>query len=152
MAVFDWKTIDGILEAVADAHGAFIVGRSERAERGRRIIQVFLDTDEGISIAQCAECSRDLAAKLDELNVITEPYELEVSSPGLEKPLKVLRQYKKNVGRRFKVTYWQETEKKLLVGTLSDVQGERLTFANENKEPTTIEFSRIIESLEELPW
>jgi ribosome maturation factor RimP len=64
----------------------------------------------------------------------------------------MLRQYKKNVGRTFTVKYRQDAEQKTLKGTLSALADDRLTFVGENGEPTTIEFSDIIESTEELPW
>jgi ribosome maturation factor RimP len=152
MAAIDWNIVEEALKPVVEARGAFLVGRAERRERGRRIIQLFVDTDEGISVGQCADLSRELGAKLDGLNAVNEPYELEVSSPGIDRPLTLLRQYRKNVGRTFAVKYWQDAERRTLKGTLSAVADDRLTFVGENGEPTTIEFSKIIESIEELPW
>ncbi len=152
MAGIDWKRVEELLQPIANARGAFLVGHSERRERGRRILQLLVDTDEGITIAQCAEVSRDLAARLDEFNVVAEPYELEVSSPGIDKPLRILRQYKKNVGRKFVVHYWEGAERRSTTGTLAELKEDRLTFVNEKGESTTLEFSNIIESIEELPW
>ncbi len=152
MAGIDWKRVEELLEPIASASGAFLVGHSERRERGRRILQLLVDTDEGITIAQCAEVSRELAARLDEFNVVSEPYELELSSPGIDKPLKILRQYKKNVGRKFVVHYWEGAERRSTTGTLAELKEDRLTFVNEKGESTTLEFSNIIESIEELPW
>lgn len=148
----DWQKIEEIVRSVADRHNAFFVDLAERRERGRRLFQVFVDTDDGITIAQCAEISREVGDELDAQNAINEPYELEVSSPGIDKPLKLLRQYRKNVGRKYRVDYRQENERKTLIGTLAAIEGEKLTFTNEKKEPVSLEFSRIIESIEELPW
>jgi ribosome maturation factor RimP len=152
VAAIDWNMVENALKPIANAKGAFLVGRAERRERGRRIIQLYVDTDEGISIGQCADLSRELGATLDGMNVLNEPYDLEVSSPGIDKPLTMLRQYKKNIGRTFTVKYRQDAEQKTLKGTLSALIDDRLTFVGENGEPTTIEFSKIIESTEELPW
>ena len=152
MAAIDWNLVENALKPIAEARGVFLVGRSERRERGRRIIQLYVDTDEGISISQCADVSRELGAKLDGLNALSEPYELEVSSPGIDRPLTKLRQYKKNVGRKFKVTYRHDDEQKTMNGTLAALIDDRLTFVGEKGESTTIEFSKIIESIEELPW
>ena len=66
-------------------------------------IVVLLDGDEGITIDFCASVSRQLAHKMEEDEVLENPYVLEVSSPGLDHPLTNLRQYKKNVGRNVKV-------------------------------------------------
>ncbi|HEY6951733.1 MAG TPA: ribosome maturation factor RimP [Bacteroidota bacterium] len=152
MAAFNWSKVQEVVESAANARNAFLVTLAERREGGRRIIQVFVDTDEGVTIAQCAEISRELGARLDSLGLIEEQYELEVSSPGVDKPLKLLRQYKKNVGRKFSVHYWEGTERKTFEGTLMAVDGEILTFKTEKKESAILEFSKIIESIEELPW
>jgi ribosome maturation factor RimP len=125
---------------------------AEQRERGRRIIQAFIDTDDGITIAKCAEINRELGAELEALNAFTEPYELEISSPGIDKPLRLLRQYKKNLGRRFKVQYLQDNEHASFSGTLAAIEGERLTFTTKERNTISLEFSKIIESIEELPW
>jgi len=148
----DWRKTEEIAQSAANSRNAFLVGLGERKERGRRIIQVFVDTDEGITIAQCAEISREMAGALDVQNVINEPYELEVSSPGTDKPLKLLRQYKKNIGRKFTVQYRQDDQRQNLSGTLSSVEGEQLTFTTDENKTMIVEFSNIIGSKEELPW
>jgi ribosome maturation factor RimP len=152
LAFIDRRKMEEMAQSLADAHRAFFIGMTDRRERGRRVFQVFVDTDEGITITQCAEISRDLGAELDMKSVINEPYELEVSSPGIDKPLKLLRQYKKNIGRRYKVEYCQENERTRFTGTLSAVDGEQITFTDDEENLRTLEFSKIIESIEELPW
>jgi ribosome maturation factor RimP len=66
---------------------------------GGKKIEVFLDTDSGIAIDQCAAISRRLEKHLDESSLVPENYVLEVSSPGMNNPLKVPRQFKKRIGR-----------------------------------------------------
>jgi len=148
----EWSKLEKIAQSVAESRNAFVVAISERRERSRRIIQVLVDTDEGITIARCSEISRQLGSELDTQNIINVPYELEVSSPGIEKPLKFLRQYKKNIGRKYKVQYVQDNERRNLRGALAGIEGEKLTFTTEDHGTMTLEFSQIIESIEELPW
>ena len=63
-------------------------------------VKVFLDGDKGISIEKCVQCNRALYKKMEEGHVFpSDDFSLEVSSPGLDQPLKLLRQYKKNIGR-----------------------------------------------------
>jgi len=63
-------------------------------------IKVFIDGDKGISIEKCVQFNRALYKKLEELALFpTGDFSLELSSPGLDEPLKLLRQYKKNIGR-----------------------------------------------------
>jgi ribosome maturation factor RimP len=60
---------------------------------------ILLDGDKGIGIADCAAISRYVGFKLEEENVLETAYNLEVSSPGVETPLTLMRQYTKNIGR-----------------------------------------------------
>ena len=87
------ETLKGLALPLAEARNMFLVGILVRQVQKRQIIQIFADTDSGISIGECAEFSRTLADLIEERNLIDGPYELEVSSPGLEQPLISIRQY-----------------------------------------------------------
>ncbi|MBZ5857820.1 LSm family protein [Flavihumibacter profundi] len=68
-------------------------------------IKVFLDADSGVNIARCATVNRALYKKIEEAGWFPEgDFSLEVSSAGLDEPLKMWRQYKKNIGRTAEVT------------------------------------------------
>ncbi|MES2425556.1 MAG: ribosome assembly cofactor RimP [Bacteroidota bacterium] len=60
---------------------------------------ILVDGDNGIGIAECVQISRYVGFKLEEEDVIKTPYNLEVSSPGIDTPLTLTRQYTKNIGR-----------------------------------------------------
>jgi len=89
---------------------------------GRKsVLSILVDTDKGITIDECARISRAIGRYFEEDEVFDFPYNLEVSSPGVGKPLKVRRQYHKNIGRRLKVvTVSDETVK----GILSEANDE----------------------------
>jgi ribosome maturation factor RimP len=70
---------------------------------GKAKIEVFVDGDTGITISQCAEISRFLEQFLDGSGLVSDSYTLDVSSPGMDNPLKVPRQYKKRIGRIFDI-------------------------------------------------
>jgi ribosome maturation factor RimP len=146
------EKIKSLLTPILDQHQAFLTDLVVRNERGGKLLQVFVDTDVGVIIEQCAEISRELAGEIDRENVIETSYRLEVSSPGIDKPLKLLRQYRKNIGRRFKVTYEKAGTRATIVGPLSSIVDDTLTFAPDKGEPVTLRFSEIVESKEELPW
>lgn len=143
------EKIKELLHPIAEASGAFVVDVAIRNERGGKLIQAFVDTDKGITIGDCAGISRELARALDQTNLVQTSYRLEVSSPGIDKPIRMLRQYQKNVGRRFKVTYQGADP---LLATLKNVNGEQLEFQTEAGQFVSIDFSKIIESKVELPW
>jgi ribosome maturation factor RimP len=77
---------------------------------------ILLDGDNGIGVGDCAKVSRYVGFKLEEDNVIEEAYNLEVSSPGIDTPLTLVRQYAKNIGRDLgiKTTEGKKREGKLL--------------------------------------
>jgi ribosome maturation factor RimP len=64
------------------------------------VINVYVDSDEGVSISECAELSRFIESCLDREK---EDFELRVSSPGLDKPFKLLRQYNRYIGKEINV-------------------------------------------------
>ena len=67
-------------------------------------IKVFLDADNGITIEKCIKINRALYNQIDESDIFPNgDFSLEVSSPGVEEPLKLHRQYKKNIGRTVEV-------------------------------------------------
>lgn len=66
-------------------------------------VEVFLDSDESVTFLKCRKVSRIIEAVLDEEQWLGEKYTLDVSSSGVGKPLKMTRQYLKNIGRNIEV-------------------------------------------------
>ena len=85
---------------------------------------VVIDGDQGITIDDCAAVSRALNESLE--SEIADPYTLEVSTPGLDHPLKMKRQYKKNVGRGLKVV---RKDKSVVTGELHEAMEEQIKIA-----------------------
>ena len=100
-------------------------------------IKVYLDADTGISIARCVNVNRALYKKIEEAGWFPEgDFSLEVSSPGLDEPLKMWRQYKKNVGRSIEVTLLDSSviSGKLLEVTEDGIVVEETRGKNKKKE------------------
>lgn len=107
-------------------------------------ISVFADADNGITIDRCTKMNRALYNYLEENEIYpNNDFAIEVSSPGVEEPLLLLRQYKKNVGRTVEV---ETTEGNVLTGKLTAVNDEEITI--ESKEgkgnKTTTKTSNIL--------
>ena len=82
-------------------------------------LRVFLDKESGIEIDDCQWVSEQLEAKLDESDMIKDHYYLEVSSPGLDRPLKKERDFTRHAGDKVEVKMYEPLDgKKVLVGTL----------------------------------
>ena len=93
-------------------------------------IKVFMDADEGMPIEKCVKYNRALYKKLEESGMFPEGnFSLEISSPGLDQPLHLHRQYVKNKGRNVEVTFNDGTQKegKLLEVTETDIIIEQIT-------------------------
>ena len=96
--------LEVLLNPMLDEDNIFLVDIIIKPSKVSQKITILLDSDEGITIQECTSISRRLAKQLEELEVFSEAYTLEVSSPGLDQPLILLRQYLKNLGRTLKVT------------------------------------------------
>ena len=87
-------------------------------------VKVFIDGDKGIAIEKCVRFNRKLYKLIEETGMYPEgEFSLELSSPGVDEPLKMHRQYLKNIGREVEVTFNDDTKKegKLLSVTETDL-------------------------------
>lgn len=108
----------------------FLVEVVISGNRAQKKVVVIIDGDEGATIEDCAKLSRALSAQLDEEEIIQENYTLEVTTPGVDFPLKLRRQYKKHVGRGFKITM---TDKSQVKGKLTGIKDESIEIEFEEK-------------------
>ena len=86
----------------------FVVNVEEHLHKQK--ITIYIDGDNSIDISACQKLSRHLSEKLDEQDFGAEPYTLEVSSPGADRPLLNPRQYPKHVGRELFIKLNAQTE------------------------------------------
>ncbi|MGE5432122.1 MAG: ribosome maturation factor RimP [Syntrophomonadaceae bacterium] len=99
------KNIIQIAEQTAEKLGLLLVDVSLKGDNRNLIVEVFIDSRNGVSVDDCAQMSREMASVLDPADLITSKYRLDVSSPGVERPLKFLDQYYKHLERKFEVVY-----------------------------------------------
>ena len=138
------ENIRVFLTSIIENTDIFLVEIVVRGERTGKVVEVYLDTDAGITIEECGLVSRQLASRLDESDIIPGRYRLDVSSPGLDRPLKIPRQYKKNIGRKCTVMHAKNETAASTTGILDTVHDNSLTLTV-GKVRTTILFSEIKE-------
>ena len=92
-------TLEQLLEPALEEGGLELVELTISGNARRSILRVFVDRPTGISIGECAQLSRDLADLLDTHDPIDSSYILEVSSPGLTRPLKKKRDFERALGK-----------------------------------------------------
>ena len=138
----DYAKIESAVESAATDNDAFLV---ELELKPNNIIVAFVDSDNGLTIEQIKMINRQIESHLDR-DVVD--FNLTVSSPDLNRPLKTWRQYKKNVGRYLKVKFNERQEE----GMLMKVEAKYLVLSVPNKKksaPNTeleIQFADIAEA------
>ena len=136
------ENIVQIVEEITSSSGYFLIDIVLRGTERNRVIEIFVDGEKNITAKDCAEVSRKINKVFEEKELIKSAYRLDVSSPGIDRPLLYLKQYPKHINRKFEIKYNYGDEKKKLKGTLNKIEGEDLTFLT-NKEQV-IKFKDII--------
>jgi ribosome maturation factor RimP len=138
------QTIENLLEPLL-VDDIFLVSIKVKPTNNYKI---YLDADSGLGIEKCIKINRALYRQIEEMGMYPDgDFSLEVSSPGVDEPLKLLRQYKKNIGRNVEVVMNDDEKKE---GLLKEVTEEAITIEHtEGKgkkavtENTSIGFSDI---------
>lgn len=90
--------------------------------KGNNRVEIYIDSDEALTLQKCQRVSRHVEAVLDEELWLGEKYTIEVSSPGVSRPLKLKRQYVKNIGRKIELNLKEGKEE----GKLMAVEGDEI--------------------------
>jgi ribosome maturation factor RimP len=119
------KVEELVLPIVEDLGFELVDLEYQREDRGW-VLRIFLDKDGGINLDDCATASREISSLLDVENVISTAYNLEVSSPGIERPLKKAQDFVRFSGQLAKIKTIEAIDpdasgrkRKTFVGTLS---------------------------------
>lgn len=98
--------LESVVTAELDALGFDLVELKRAGSRTRPVLEVRIDRRDGekVAVDDCARASRAIEAKLDEGGMVGERYVLEVSSPGADRPLRTVAEWRRFVGRRALVT------------------------------------------------
>ena len=143
------EKITEIAQSKLTDESQFIVDVVASLRSGTKKVVVIVDGDTGVTIDDITNLSRAISAELDEQPLIEDNYTLEVGTPGLDQPLKMKRQYYKNIGRELKVS---TTDKEIVQGLLTEVSEERIVLeVKEGKKKeinrTELPFSQIEKSI-----
>ncbi|KPU28176.1 hypothetical protein TR13x_02235 [Caloranaerobacter sp. TR13] len=97
-------------------------------EGSQRFLRIFIDKPGGITIEDCQKVSERISDRLDEIDPIEENYYLEVSSPGLDRPLKTENDYKKSLGKEVEISLYKPIEgRKKFIGKLKNYDKSTVT-------------------------
>lgn len=97
------QELTALFEPVVESMGYELVGVEWLGSEHHGLLRVYIDHDNGITVDDCAEVSRQISALLDVEDPITQAYDLEVSSPGINRPLFKAEDFERFVGRKAKI-------------------------------------------------
>ena len=141
--IYEQKT-EAILMPIVEEHGFELVDVEYVKEGGTWYLRAYIDKPGGINVDDCEVVSRRLSDILDEKDYIEEAYILEVRSPGLGRPLKKEKDFKRSLGEEVDVRTYRMIEKqKEFTGLLKDYDDATVTIEMEDGTLKTFEKSDI---------
>jgi ribosome maturation factor RimP len=134
-----------LAEPLALARGLELVDVQYRPEGGRVVLRLLIDRPEGrVTLDELAQTSRELGDVLDAHDAVPGRYQLECSSPGINRPLLREAHFRRVVGQRVRVhTREPRDGRRNFTGTLTAVSAEAITLAEPKAAPVTIPFAAI---------
>lgn len=126
-----------LIQPIVDEHSFELVDVEFVKEGNDYYLRAYIDKEGGINIDDCELVSKAFEEKLDKEDFIKEPYILEVSSPGLTRPLKKDKDFQRSIGKDIEVKTFKPIEKrKDFEGELISFNNDTVTIKEDNKEIT----------------
>ena len=124
------ETVEGILEKILENTDIELFDVEYTKEKDW-YLRIYIDKPEGIDHSDCALVSEKIEKELDDLDLIKNPYILEVSSPGLDRILKKPKDFLREIGKKIDLTFFAPVNgKKEMTGVLASFDGNALTIEN----------------------
>jgi len=130
------QQLENLLEPVVSSMEYEFVGLEFISQGRHSILRIYIDSEKGISVDDCAKVSHQLSAVLDVEDPITSEYSLEVSSPGLDRPLFKLAHYEQFIGHdvKFRTIRPQlDNGQRKFKGTIDAVENGNVIFEVEDR-------------------
>jgi ribosome maturation factor RimP len=133
-----------VISPVLDEHFVSLVDVEFKNRKGQKVITIFVDKSGGVNIADCAELSSIIGDIFDVEDIFPYPYFLEVSSPGLDRPLTQKSDFERNTGKKIDL-FLDDTDTKKLIGIIKAVKVDGIQLETP-KGKIDIPFSKIIKA------
>ena len=138
------EAAERVVRPIVEANGVELVDVEYKKVFGTPTLTVYIDKPGGVSLDDCERVHMAIDAPLDELDPTQgQPYNLNVSSPGLDRPLKTARDFERKIGEKIEVSLYApvDGEKKFLA-VISEVRGEEITL-DDNGKTVTLQLKQI---------
>ncbi|MFH1854665.1 MAG: ribosome maturation factor RimP [Candidatus Omnitrophota bacterium] len=147
------EKIREIIEPIIIQEGAELVEIVYRRESGRQVLRFMVDKERGIELSECVKLNEKIGQALDESDIITENYILEVNSPGIDRLFKTKKDYIRASGRIVRVTLSEAIlDKKEYIGRLEDIMEDSIKVDAGKKGIIEIPFSNIRRARQEVKF
>mgnify|MGYP000147354419 CR=1 FL=1 len=124
-----------LIRPIVEDAGFELWGLEYRVQAKRSLLRIYIDSDNGVNVDDCATLSREISVMLDVEDPIVGEYQLEVSSPGMDRPLYTLDQYQRFTGNWVKVKLRVPFEgRRQFKGFLRAVENEELLIVDGEEE------------------
>ena len=143
------KKVEELAQPLLTSSGVELVDLEYKKEGRQMVLRLFLDKPGGITLDDCAEVSRELSTILDVEDIIPGEYTLEVSSPGLNRPLKKRADFERAIGRMVKVKTFAQVpdekgnQRKTFLGTLQGVEDDAVVVLLTEGQRAVIPFNQV---------
>ncbi len=136
-----------LAETVLEGRPLFVVDVQAKGQKGSRTVWIYIDSVEGgVNLDECAKISEELSLLFDAHNVIDGSYRLNISSPGLDRPLVDRRQYLKNVGRNAAVRFSKAGDEQRIEGIIKRFEEDRLIIQKKDGSTESVDYGNILET------
>ncbi len=123
----DSQTLESLFDPIITGLGYQLWGLEYRSSQRHALIKIYIDHEDGVTLDHCSEVSHQVSAVLDVEDPIAVPYTLEVSSPGVERPLLKLAHYQRYLGFEIKVRLaWALEGRKNFKGELIGIESDNI--------------------------
>ncbi|MBW1982247.1 MAG: ribosome maturation factor RimP [Deltaproteobacteria bacterium] len=124
------RELEQLAEAIVDSEGMELVSLEYQREGRGWVVRLFIDKEGGVTVDDCALISRQVGDILDVKDIVPQSYLLEVSSPGLNRPLRKMKDFARFAGRKVKVRLTASLEgRKNITGDLLGVEEDTVLVA-----------------------
>jgi len=138
------QNILNAVKEISEKNNLFLLEVLFRGTERNWVIEIFIDGEDILSADDCARISREINQVIEEKELLNSAYRLDVSSPGVDRPLKYFKQYKKHINRKFEIRYKSGENKKSITGKLVKIEDNNLYFYSGREQ--VIKFEDIIKA------
>ncbi len=109
------------IDEICSEHSMVLLELVQRGSKAKPVFEVIVDSEAGVDFNSCRAVHREVEALLDAAPGVSESYRLDVTSPGIDRPLEFEWQYRKNIGRKVLI---ETSDDKVINGRIKGIENE----------------------------